>query len=316
MKLKTLVLSLFLPLSLTIFTGCTNNAPAEAPPVDITSEPLENHTLSIGLMTAVDAAPILVAQHLGFFEEVGLDVELEIFTNAMDRQVALQSGAIDGSITDIIALVNNVSNDFPIKAVSSTNSSFFVVSRYDFDETATDIRAGLMEVSIVNYLTDHFLDEQYNIEKIFINDIQARAEMLRNGQIDVAVLPDPVASNVTLDGELIKLDYMVEDGYSPGVLVFTQDAIDNNTEAIFLFFEAYNKAVDYINEDNYMALDVLVYVLGINPAAAQTMTLPIYTHAQLPSHELVDSVIDWTVSELGQDVTISFDDMFEAKFIR
>ena len=42
-------------------------------------------------MPAVDTAPILIAEKKGYFEETGIDVEIEIYTNAQNRQSALQS---------------------------------------------------------------------------------------------------------------------------------------------------------------------------------------------------------------------------------
>src|SRR5512133_3255201 len=53
--------------------------------------------LKVGVMPAVDAAPILIAAQKGFFSELGLSVEVQIYTNAMNRQSALQSGGLDGA---------------------------------------------------------------------------------------------------------------------------------------------------------------------------------------------------------------------------
>jgi NitT/TauT family transport system substrate-binding protein len=59
-------------------------------------------------MPAVDSAPIFYADQKGLFAELGLDVTVQVYTNAMDRQSALISGGLDGAMTDVIALVNNV----------------------------------------------------------------------------------------------------------------------------------------------------------------------------------------------------------------
>ena len=58
-------------------------------------------SLKIGLMPAVDAAPMLLAEKKGYFQELGMTVELEIFTNAQNRQSALQTYVIDGAMTDL-----------------------------------------------------------------------------------------------------------------------------------------------------------------------------------------------------------------------
>ena len=38
----------------------------------------------------------------------------------MNRQTALRSGGLDGVMTDVIALINNVQNGFNIKVTTST----------------------------------------------------------------------------------------------------------------------------------------------------------------------------------------------------
>ena len=58
------------------------------------SEPLPK--LTIGLMPDVDSLPFIIAQEEGYFKEEGLDIELQQFKSAMDRDAALQSGTLDG----------------------------------------------------------------------------------------------------------------------------------------------------------------------------------------------------------------------------
>ena len=64
--------------------------------------------LTVGLMPAVDAAPMLLAAERGYFAAEGVEVELVVFASASERQVALQTGAVDGTITDLVAFVYNV----------------------------------------------------------------------------------------------------------------------------------------------------------------------------------------------------------------
>ena len=53
--------------------------------------------LRIGVMSAADSAPILLAEENGYFEELGLNVELEIFTNGATKQSSIQAGELDGA---------------------------------------------------------------------------------------------------------------------------------------------------------------------------------------------------------------------------
>lgn len=294
--------------------GCT---PKEAVNNEVQGEEAnteENLNLKVGVMPAVDSAPILIAAKNGYFEELGLNVDVQVYTNAMNRQSALQSGELDGAMTDVIALVNNVQNGFDIKVTTSTDGSFPILVKKDFDEKK-DIKVGLMEVSVVNYLSDEFLSEEYNVEKVFINEIPARLEMINQGQIDMAVLPEPVASQGELMG-LEKRIYENKDEFSPEIMVFTGDAIKNKEKAIELFHEAYNKAVKEILNDENIARDVLVEELKLNPEVKDKITLPKYNMARVPSQEYIEKIMKWNEEVLNKKVDLKYGDLVEGKFVK
>ncbi len=79
MKCKKLVATLTLIPTL-ILAGCSTSSNA----------PEETLSLKIGVMPAVDTAPIYLAEEKGYFDELGLDLTIELFNNAGDRQTALQ----------------------------------------------------------------------------------------------------------------------------------------------------------------------------------------------------------------------------------
>lgn len=274
----------------------------------------ENKTLKLGLMPAVDTAPILVAEQNGYFEELGIDVEVEIYTNAQNRQSALQSNSIDGAMTDFIAVATNVDSGFDIKATTMTDGTFPVLSgKGALDKK--DIKVAMMEVSVSNYLIDMWLGEKYNVEKVFINEIPGRLAALNSGQVDMGLFPEPVASNGELQG-LTKTVYGVDDEYSADCLVFTGKAIKEKEEAIKAFHKAYNKAVEKINEDPQIAREILVEKIpNTNPEVKNTMVIPTYKKAALPSKEYVESIIEWTGKTLNKDLSVKPEELLESKFV-
>ncbi|SCG83788.1 sulfonate/nitrate/taurine transport system substrate-binding protein [Proteiniborus sp. DW1] len=308
--IKKLVLSI-LVLSMTWIIGCTPKDVDDGQR-DIRTE--ENLELKIGVMPAVDSAPIFIADKNGYFEELGLDVDVQVYTNAMNRQSALQSGELDGAMTDVIALVNNVQNGFDIKVTTSTDGSFPILAKKNF-QGQKDIKVGLMEVSVVNYLCDEFLSEEYKVEKIFINEIPARLEMINQGQIDMAVLPEPVASQGELMG-LEKKIYESKDEFSPEIMVFTGDSIKNKEKAIKLFHKAYNKAVAEIQKDESIARDILVERLELNPEVKDKITLPKYNMARLPSQEYIEKIMKWNEEVLNKKIDLKYEELVEGKFVK
>ena len=56
--------------------------------------------LILGIMPSVDYLPIAIASEQGFFDD---SVELVRFSSPMERDAALQTGSVDGSITDYMS---------------------------------------------------------------------------------------------------------------------------------------------------------------------------------------------------------------------
>ena len=138
--------------------------------------------LKLGIMPAVDSAPILLAREKGYFAEEGLEIEIDIYTNAVNRQTALQTNTLDGAMTDLIAFVNNVNNGFPVKITTSTDGSFPILVSKDFKEE-DEVNIGMMEVSVTNFLSEQFLKAEYRLNKTYIPAIPARLELDRKSVV-------------------------------------------------------------------------------------------------------------------------------------
>lgn len=215
--------SILLAAMMVFAVGCNSKS-------TVSESPKKNLSLKVGVMPAVDSAPIFLADKKGYFEDLGLNVDVQVYTNAMNRQSALQSGELDGAMTDVIALVNNVENGFDIKVTTSTDGTFPFLINKNFNEKK-DIKVGMMEVSVTNYLSDRSLGDKYNVEKIYINEIPARLEMIGKGNLDMAVIPEPMASQGELNGLTKKLIENTDE-FSPDVMVFTGKAIKDKEKAL------------------------------------------------------------------------------------
>lgn len=274
----------------------------------------DNVVLNLGMMPAVDAAPILYAQEKGIFDGLNLEVNVDIYQNAMERQSALQSHQIDGALTDVIALMQNVNAGFDMKITLSTDTSFLLLAKDPNRLDAEHLKAALMEVSVTNYLTDQALAGK-SVEKIYINDIPARLEMIGSGNVDVAVIPEPVASMGVLNG-LTKTAIKVNDSFSPNVIVFTDKAIAEKHDAIQTFHQGYNQAVTAMANDEAGVRSILVNRLGLKPEIEQDIVLPQYQVIRVPSKEYLEKLATWSQNVLNTIVTVDYDSMVDAQFVQ
>ena len=311
-KIK-IILATLLTVSLIFMAGCSEKKKTSGENAIQISIP-QNLSLKIGVMPAVDAAPIFIAQENGYFKDLDLDVEIEIFNNAQNRQTALQTGTIDGAITDLIAVAVNVNGGFDIKATTMTNGLFPVLVRRDFQDQK-NIKVAMMEMSVTNFMMDECLGEQYNIEKVFINEIPARLEMIKVGNVDMGLFPEPMASMGALGG-LEKRVYESKDGYCPDVIVFTGKSLREKEEAIKRFHQGYNIAIDHINRDTNEARDILVEKLNLKPEIRDMINLPEYSRAQLPDKAYIDKIIKWSQQVLKKDMGVKPEDLIERKYVQ
>ena len=276
-------------------------------------KPSPSQVLKVGVMPAVDSLPIFVADQMGIFEDLGLDIEVEVYTNAMDRQSALQAGGLDGAMTDVIALVNNVHNGFDIKVTTSTDGVFPIL--YNSKNTSKEtLIAGMMEVSVTNYLSDEFLKD-VTFTKEYITDLPARLEMISKGSLDLAVIPEPMASMGALNG-LDKYVMELNDEYSPEVMVFNQKAIDSKNKELKLFHQGYNLALETIENDPSAARQLLVDTLALNPAILDDFVLPTYNKVRVPSQEYIQKIIDWNNQVLGTDIELDYSKLVDGQFVK
>ena len=303
MKCKKLVATLTLIPTL-MLAGCSTSSNA----------PEETLSLKIGVMPAVDTAPIYLAEEKGYFDELGLDLTIELFNNASDRQTALQTHAIDGAMTDLIAVATNINGGFDLKATTLTDGVFPVLVRAGYEETP-EIKVAMMEVSVSNFLIDEWLGDDYTIEKVFINDIPARLEMIKSGQVDMGLFPEPMASNGAAKGDLEKRIYTPEDGICPNVMAFTDKALTEKEEAIARFHEGYNKAAQDLMENPDEARTLLIEKLNLNPAIQDDIILPTYSLAHLPEEAYIQKIMDWSSETLNQELNLVPSNLIEGKFV-
>ena len=301
-KLKFLSLTLMLICSLFFVFGFSS------------TQAQENLSLKIGIMPAVDSAPILLAQEKGYYKELNLEMEIDIYTNAVNRQSALQTGKLDGAMTDLIAFVNNVNNDFPIKITTSTDGSFPFLVKKDFEEKE-EIDIGMMEISVTNFLSEQFLKDEYKLNKIYISAIPARLEMVKSGQLDMSIIPEPMASMGELSG-LEKRVYENEYDFTPEAMIFTETALKQKSEAIERFHQAYNRAVQDIKNDDNEAREVLIKRLKLKPEIKDLIVMPKYHYTRVPTQSYLNYVINWIEDKQNEEIDIPYDRMVEEKFIK
>ena len=250
-------------------------------------KPKDLANLKIGVMPSYDSTPILWAKDQGIFEEMGLDVEINVYSNGNDRDTQIQTGAVDAVVSDIMGLVSLIEANIEVQALSKTDTVFSVVSAKNAMSN-TDLSLGMAEISVTQYAVDQGLTEK-NIDKKFIDAIPQRLEMVAQQLIDGAILPEPMASMSKLKG----LDSTPINIESPNILMFTKKAVEDKEASIKVFYEAYNKGIDSLNKNQDEVKDVVIKYLNLNAEIKDVLVLPEFTKATSVKEETYNNVLSW-----------------------
>ena len=275
-----------------LFSTCTNKSSEQ--------DNDETH-LYIGVMSSMDYLPLAVAQEYGFFEKEGISVDINKFYSANERDAAFQSENLDGTILDYTGAAIQRAGGINLKLTSQCDGSFVLIAGEESGVTTipdlVDKRLAVSRNTVIDFCTD-FLLQASNIspdyvEKVEINKIPLRLEMLRNGKIDATMLPDPFATIALQSGGKKIIDINDMDLRVTGI-AFHDDVIATKEGAIKSFYRAYNQAIELINSKPSSDFnDLLVAEIGVPLELVGTIKLPKYTKAQLPQENDLQLVDKW-----------------------
>ena len=293
MHIKSIyILSLVLLASLLL--ACTNKG-------NKASDSDKNSQLNIGVMSSMDYFPIAVAKEKGYFEQEGVSVTINKFYSANERDAAFQSGNLDGTILDYTGAAIQRAGGVNLKLASQCDGSFVLVATNESEiNSINDLKNKRLAVSrntVIDFCTDRVLQEANialsDVDKVEINKIPLRLEMLRNGRIDATMLPDPFVTIALEGGNKKVIDIKDMDLRVTGI-VFHDDVIAEKEAAIKSFYRAYNLAIKLINTQPTSSFyDLLIAEVGVPSELVSKIELPTFTKGQLPQERDLKKVGQW-----------------------
>ncbi len=281
-------------------------------------------TITIGVMPDVESIPFIIAEKNGYFTKEGVTVKIEHFTSAQDRDSALQSGQLDGVITDVLAVVFANEGGFDLKIISKNDGNIeLMAGKYSGITSLADLKGrtvGLSSNTIMEYTTDQMLAVEQikaeEIKKVVIPPLPTRLEMLQGAQVDAAILPEPLAGLAIKNGAqvLISTDQM---GNKAGAIAFTSQSIKESQEEIKAIFRAYNEAVNYLQQEPLAGyVDFIIQAQGFPPTIKDSLQLPEYHRAAAPDARIVADVVQWMQTKILIKGNYEYKDLVDESVLR
>ena len=266
------------------------------------------NALKIGFLPAEDELPLFVGLQRGDFARVGVDLQLITFASAIERDTAFRAGQLDGIVTDLVAVGLFGKGKMSVKMSSITlgakpsEGRFALLAGPNVGlNGVSDLKGvpvAISNNSIIEFVTYQLLIsgglKEKEIKTLEIPKVPVRLEMLINGQVAAATLPDPFAALAEARGaKVIASDTDAAVNLSPIVYVFTTKALEKKAETLQHFYAAYSQIVQDINVDPESFRDVMVEYCRIPKGIEEIYPVPAFPLPTVPTESEWNLVMDW-----------------------
>ncbi len=188
-----------------------------------TGEPVNKPIpIRIGVLPNEDSLPLFVAEQAGLFQKAGLSVTLTLFPSAAERDAALQAGSIDAASADIIAAALLTSHGFPVKIVTlelgatpeqgrfgilaAKNSGINSLNDLAKSGGALAQSSGTLPAYAADRLILQAGVDPRAVKREEVKKLPVRYQLLSQGKVPAAVLPEPFFSLGVKDGLKVLAD--------------------------------------------------------------------------------------------------------------
>lgn len=268
--------------------------------------------LNLGLLPSIDAIPFIIAHEQGFDQQHGVNLNIETFKSAKDRDVAFQAGNLDGISADLIALAIYNQAGLDVKATSTTFGEFDLLTGNDDIKEVKDLKGKSVilskntstEYTVAMMLKQSGLSED-DINITEVPQIPTRLELLKNKKSDAAILPEPFVTMGKSSG-LRVLSSTIQAGVNPFILAFPQEVISTKSKEIAAMYAAYDEAVNYLKtHDQADYIDLIIKEVGYPETLKNEIKVPEYVPAYQVDVKEVEAAFAWAKEKglLSKDIS-------------
>jgi NitT/TauT family transport system substrate-binding protein len=260
--------------------------------------------LRIGIFADADSLPFMLCESDKLFAAEGVQVELLRFQSAVERDSALQAGALDGVVSDLLAVMLATQAGFPLKITSLTDGRYGIAaSPSSSAKKLSDLAGksiGISSNTVIHYAVDSLMtaadvDTRY-INLLPVPKMPVRLEMVLAGQTEAAGMPEPFLTTARIRGARI-LAATDDFGLGAGILAFTPSVLEKRLAEVTALYRAYWKAAQRINAAPDSFRPLLVKKAGFPEEAAKAYDFVVYKKPRLPSQADISRASTWLIGK-------------------
>jgi NitT/TauT family transport system substrate-binding protein len=255
--------------------------------------------LRIGILPVLDTLPLQVGVAEGLFAAEGVQVELVPFASAMERDMAMQAGQLDGYFGDlpITLLLIQAGVDMRIATVayaSTPGQRMFALLAGPGRASRESMTVGISKASVIEYLLGRMQEQGsaagLDLQPVEVRKIPIRMQMLLAGQLDAALLPEPLATLAERRGAtVLATDEELN-------LILTVICLHSTRlRELPRFIKAYGTAVERINAAPERYRELMIQACRIPPELSSTFPVYRFPAPGLPAPQEIERTSGWMV---------------------
>ena len=188
-----------------MLASCSHKQEATQFEADSTS--IDTTVMRIAVMPAMNCLPVYYAEKTGLADSLSVEMKLLRYQAQMDIDTAIVNKHVDIAYTDLIRCTR-LSKQVSLTPFASCDEALSLISlktkRVKQVNQMKEQMIAVSRLSATDYWTDRLLDStRTSYDDIYrpqVNDVWLRAEMLRQGLIDAAMMGEPYATWMTMLG--------------------------------------------------------------------------------------------------------------------
>lgn len=271
----------------------------------------DTRPLKVALLPILDSLPFYVAEMKGHFNRNGVSVKSVPVASALERDQLMQSGAIDGMLNEMMSTASFNRDQVKVQIVMAARRAYpqyplFRVlaapdSGIDNPRKLAGVAVGVSKNTIIEYVTDRLLQAERlkagDIKNISVPVIPERFQLLIQGKLSAATLPDPLAKSAMEAGAILVIDDAQHPRYSMSVLSFNRQALQQRPDDIHNFLKAWDQSAADINTNPEKYRELLLQKIRVPKNIQATFAIPPYPRKELPVEAQWADVMAWMVKK-------------------
>lgn len=197
----------------------------------------DSAALKIAVLPTMECLPIVVAKELRLFDTLNVDVRLKKCNAISECRKALKDGIVEGADTNMT-----------FRLITAKKARLSRISQLSDKMIAAD-RDGISK-RMAEAAIDSMLRKKQHIFIVQVEDLNVRYDMLQNGNVDAAILPEPYATRaIKIGAKEISLKPYYKDTVKATGVVFREEVMKHpdRQKQRALFDKALKAAKDSIS---------------------------------------------------------------------